>query len=134
LDKVDSLRFNTTNALNNIKNELVGFTGGFNENGQFMNPKSKSYISRYFYNNNHLRPYGYKNFDHILLTYSNNFKEISGIESSVNRVNEILGYYNRALPSEVFYNMTLSESIVTIDLIKTKIELDFYEFLLKSEK
>lgn len=134
LVEIDSLRINTSNALNNIRNELVEFTGGLSEKGQFTNPKSKSYIESYFYKDNHLRPFGHKNFDNILLTYSNNIKETSGVESNIDGIIKILGYYNRSLPSEVFYDMTLSEAVLTIDLIKTKIELDFYEILLESKK
>lgn len=132
LAKIDSLRAMTYLELNKIKYDLIEITGGLNEKSQYMNPKSKSYINSYFFEDNKKRPYAHQNFDKLITNYLDHYKEISGLDSNLNLPIKILGYYDRPLPSLVFLGMTLSESIVTIDLLKTRIEIDFQELLISS--
>ena len=131
LNKIDSLKTSTNDVLKEIQDELITFCGGLNYDGNYANPNAKTYVNKYFFQENSYRSNAYKDIDSLLNNYALAYEKLTGLESRLTAIPNILEYYKRDRISAIFYDMTLSEAEIALSLIKGKIELDFNEFLHK---
>ncbi|SMG54378.1 hypothetical protein SAMN05661096_04138 [Marivirga sericea] len=129
LNKVDSLKTASNDTLTIIQEELVAMSGGYLFNGNYVNPKAKTYVKRYFYEENFYRPYAYKEVDSLLSNYIANYERLTNLKSELNAIPVMLSGYKRNSVSDIFYDLTLSESMIAISLIQTKIEIDFNNYM-----
>ena len=131
LNKIDSLKTSTNNVLKSIQEELITFCGGLTYDGNYVNPKAKTYVDKYFFRENSYRSNAYEDIDSLLTTYVVTYEKLTGLESRITTIPNILEDYDRDRISFIFYDMTLSEAEIALSLIKGKIEMDFNEFLHK---
>lgn len=133
LRSVDSVLF----KLNTIKNELVGTSGGWNPEGamtsetmELINSANKHYVQKYFYGNNYFRNNAYSFFKEIISDYLEATKSLN-IKSSLTKS---LEFHNKYLGGSLFDQLTITESLNLIELMKSNIIIDKYAYLSMKRK
>jgi hypothetical protein len=64
--------------------------------------------------------------DSLLSNYFKNYRKLSGLDSRIDAISVILSHYNRDSVSSIFYDLTLSEAVIAVSLIKSKIDFNDY--------
>jgi hypothetical protein len=127
--KLDSAKSITQKFLKDVGEELISISGGFLQDATIYNPTEKMAIDHYFYEDNYYRPMASKDFQKHIKGYIITHKKVTGNSSFLEAIPIIYSTIEEDSYYKIFNNLTLSESLTVLDLIGTKIEMDYYMYI-----
>ena len=127
--KMDSVKSITQKFLKEIEEELISISGGFLQDGTIYNPSEKMAMDHYFNDDNYYRPMASKDFQKYIKGYITTHKKVTGNSSFLEAIPIIYSTIEEDSYYKIFNNLTVSESLIILDLIGTKIEMDYYMYI-----
>lgn len=133
LDSLNDLVRRTQNRIVDIENRLIETSGGFNVNGEFVNPRSKIRVSKYFFSSNNVKTEGQRRIDELISDYLEGYHRLTtGKDSHIEDLYRIYQFDKNESFAIVFQHLTLSESLSVLRELRTRVELDRYKFITHS--
>ncbi len=121
-----------------IKDELISASGGYTEQGEYMNLPAINYVNAYFYEETHFRDNSHKFFFQSLNLFLGDLKKANEESQFKERFDKkimvLKDHYGLTEKELLFRGLSLSEAVELLESIRKDVAIEQTEYLIKTKR